>query len=151
MYAAEPRLMTSQQGSSPSGSRWPYPHRFRPVFASPAHIRGEKPVPKIFPSWTRGWVSWPRCFSPPKEKAQAGASLRTLSLLSLVSALYLCACGPIPYETTSPVVLASLTMSSSVTPFARADPAPPSTRQVRQRSALATRVAFDTIDMLDLQ
>ena len=36
----------------------------------------------ITPSLTSGCVSWPRCFSPPSDMAQAGTRLATLSLLT---------------------------------------------------------------------
>ena len=35
-------------------------------------------VTNILPLWISGWLSWPRCFSPPNENDHAGSSLATL-------------------------------------------------------------------------
>ena len=77
-YSAAPRLITSQQGMMPSGRRCSYFHSFLPLLASSAKIREYDAVTNILPLWITGCDSWPRCFSPPKEKLHTGTSLLML-------------------------------------------------------------------------
>jgi len=38
-------------------------------------MREYEAVTNLLPPWISGCDSWPRCFSPPNEKAQAGRGL----------------------------------------------------------------------------
>lgn len=48
-------------------------------------MREYEAVTNILPLWITGCASWPRCFSPPKEKAHAGASRDTVPVLTCFS------------------------------------------------------------------
>jgi len=69
----------------PSGRRCSYFHSLAPVFASSAKRREYDAVTNIRPSWITGCDSWPRCFSPPKEKAHTGSSFEALPALICLS------------------------------------------------------------------
>jgi hypothetical protein len=69
----------------PSGRRCSYFHSFLPVVASSANRREYDAVTNILPLCTTGCASWPRCFSPPKEKAHTGTSFLTVAVLTCLS------------------------------------------------------------------
>src|SRR5208337_3600147 len=78
-------------------------------------MREYEPVTKIFPLYTRGCVSCPRCFSPPNENVQTGTSSPTLEILIALSGLNRWPDWPMPTVNTLAGEFASSAIISSVT------------------------------------
>ena len=75
-------------------------------------------VTNILPLLTSGCDSWPRCFSPPNDMDHTGTSLLMVLLLTRLRSEWRCPWVPMPQESTSSGVLASLAIIASVTPWA---------------------------------